>query len=214
LQRRAIVEDVERGFLDEIRPQPWQTDTCIGNWHYDRRLYENGGYKSAKQVIQRLADVVSKNGNLLLNIPVRGDGTIDAKEEHIVDDIAAWTARNGEAIFATRPWRRFGEGPTRPPSGMLNEGEAKPFTAEDIRFTGKGETLYAILLDWPTQGTAIRSLGLKETPKAVIERVELVGGPPLVVRRDAGALRLKLPPPTPGAYVPVLRISGRGLVSQ
>jgi len=107
LQRRAIVEDVERGFVDDIRPEPWQTDTCIGNWHYDRRLFDADGYKTSKNVIQRLADTVSKNGNLLLNIPVRSDGTIDEKEEKIVDEIAHWTRQNGEAIFGTRPWRTF-----------------------------------------------------------------------------------------------------------
>ncbi|HEX7800372.1 MAG TPA: alpha-L-fucosidase, partial [Asticcacaulis sp.] len=111
LQRRAIVEDVERGFSDTLRPIPWQTDTCIGNWHYDRPLYERNGYKSAKDVIQRLCDVVSKNGNLLLSIPVRGNGAIDEKEEKIVEDIAGWMAVNGEAIFATRPWDIYGEGP-------------------------------------------------------------------------------------------------------
>jgi alpha-L-fucosidase len=211
LQRRAIVEDVERGFLDEIRPEPWQTDTCIGNWHYDRRLYENGGYKSAKQVVQRLADVVSKNGNLLLNIPVRGDGTIDDKEERVVDEIAAWTQRNGEAIFGTRPWRIFGEGPTRPPTGMLNEQEAKPFTAEDIRFTRKSDTLYAMFLDWPERESAIASLGTNRLLNVTIERIDLLGGPELQFRRDAGALRLKLPPAS-GALVPALRIRGRGLV--
>jgi alpha-L-fucosidase len=212
IQRRAIIEDVERGFLDEIRPEPWQTDTCIGNWHYDRRLYESGGYKSAKQVVQRLADVVSKNGNLLLNVPVRGDGTIDEKEEAIVDEIAAWTARNGEAIFGTRPWRRFGEGPTKPPAGMLNEDQAKPFTTEDIRFTRTGEMLYAIFLDWPERESAISSLGANLLPDAVIERVELLGGPRLQFRRDAKALRIALPRLENGALVPALRISGRGLV--
>lgn len=211
MQRRAIVEDVERGFLDEIRPEPWQTDTCIGNWHYDRRLYESGGYKSAKQVIQRLADVVSKNGNLLLNIPVRGDGTIDDKEEAIVEQIAGWTQRNGEAIFGTRPWRVFGEGPTKPPTGMLNEQEAKPFTAGDIRFTRKDDALYAIFLDWSSAETAIRSLGTNAT-NAAIERVELLGGPELQFRRDAGALRVALPQPSASEFVPVLRIRGRGLV--
>jgi alpha-L-fucosidase len=212
IQRRAIVEDVERGWLDDIRPEPWQTDTCIGNWHYDRRLYENGGYKSAKQVIQRLADVVSKNGNLLLNIPVRGDGTIDDKEEAIVDAIAAWTGRNGEAIFGTRPWRRFGEGPTRPPAGMLNENEAKPFTAEDIRFTRRSDALYAIILDWPERESAVASLGRAALPDAVIDRVELLGGPALGFTRDADALRLKIPPADCGEFVPVLKIRGRGLV--
>jgi alpha-L-fucosidase len=212
IQCRAIVEDVERGWLNEIRPEPWQTDTCIGNWHYDRRLYENGGYKSAKQVIQRLADVVSKNGNLLLNIPVRGDGTIDDKEEAIVDEIAAWTARNGDAIFGTRPWQRYGEGPTRPPAGMLNEGGAKPFTAQDIRFTRKGDALYGIILDWPERESAVASLGGAALPEAVIERVELLGGPALGFTRDADALRLKIPPADRGEFVPVLKIRGSGFV--
>jgi alpha-L-fucosidase len=211
VQRRAIVEDVERGFLDEIRSEPWQTDTCIGNWHYDRRIYEQNAYKTPKQVIQRLADVVSKNGNLLLNIPVRGNGTIDEKEEAIVDEIAAWTGRNGEAIFGTRPWGVFGEGPTKPPEGMLNEQDAKPFTAQDIRFTRKGDALYAIFLDWPSGESAINSLGTNRLPSAAVERVDLLGGPELQFRRDTDALLLTLPPPSSGAFVPALRISGRGL---
>ncbi len=212
VQRRAIVEDVERGFLDEIRELPWQTDTCIGNWHYSRRIYDENGYKSSRQVIQRLADVVSKNGNLLLNIPVRGDGTIDEKEAAIVDEIASWTGRNGEAIFGTRPWRKFGEGPTRPPEGILNEDQAKPFTGADIRFTRKGEALYAIFMEWPDSESAIGSLGERSLPDAVIEGVELVGGPSLRFRRDSDALRASLPPPARGAFTPVIRILGRGLV--
>jgi len=211
LQRGAIVEDVERGFVDEIRDVPWQTDTCIGNWHYSRRIYEENSYKTPKQVVQRLADVVSKNGNLLLNIPVRGDGTIDEKETAIVDEIAAWTARNGEAIFDTRPWRIFGEGPTRPPEGALNEDQAKPFTAEDIRFTRKGNALYAIFMEWPERESAIGSLGARALPDAVIERVELLGGPQLPFRRDAEALRITLPPGE-RAITPAIRILGRGLV--
>jgi alpha-L-fucosidase len=208
-ERRAVVEDVERGFVDSIRSEPWQTDTCIGNWHYDRPLYRRGGYKSAKQVVQRLADVVSKNGNLLLNIPVRGDGTIDEKEEAIVDAIAVWNARNGEAIFGTRPWRKFGEGPTVPPTGAMAEGEAKPFTAQDVRFTQKDGALYAIFLDWPEGEATIASLGTDALPDARIERVELLGGPPLAFRRDRQALRLTLP--RADLFVPALRISGRGL---
>ncbi len=206
-ERRAIVEDVERGFVDDIRPEPWQTDTCIGNWHYDRRLHDNGGYKSAKQVIQRLADVVSKNGNLLLNIPVRGDGTIDEKEEAIVDAIAAWMQRNGDAIFGTRPWRIFGEGPTRPPTGFMAEDQAKPFTAEDVRFTRKGDSLYALFLDWPEGEAVIRSI----PTGAVVERVDLLGGAPIEFRQDPDALRLKLPR-SDGAIAPAVRLGGRGLV--
>ncbi len=191
IQRRAIVEDVERGVLDEIRPDPWQTDTCIGGWHYSRSIYRDNAYKTPKLVVQMLSDIVSKNGNLLLNIPVRGDGTIDEKEEAIVDRIASWTKRNGEAIFATRPWRKFGEGPTKPPPpGMFSEDKLKPFTAEDIRFTKKGDTLYAIFLDWPQGESAIQSLGSNALPGAAIERVDLLGGPRAAIpprrRRPAG----------------------------
>src|SRR5690606_26264952 len=93
-QRRALTWNVERGALDRIEERPWQTCTCLGQWHYSRPLYERGGYKSAKLLMQMLADVVSKNGSLLLSIPVRGDGTIDDKEEAIIDDIGAWTTRN------------------------------------------------------------------------------------------------------------------------
>jgi alpha-L-fucosidase len=210
VQRRAIVEDVERGFLDEIRPEPWQTDTCIGNWHYDRRIYEQNSYKTPKQVIQRLVDVVSKNGNLLLNFPVRGNGTIDEKEEAVVDGIAAWMAVNGEAIYATRPWRVFGEGPTKPPVGMLNEGEAKPFTAEDIRFTRNGETLHAFFLEWPIGAARIRSLSVRSLRDAVIEQVTFQDGRPLRFTRDQDSLSIELPVAT--GLIPRVTIRGRGLV--
>jgi alpha-L-fucosidase len=211
-QRYGIVEDVERGFVEGIRTQPWQTCTCIGNWHYDRGLYERRGYKSAKHVIQRLADIVSKNGNLLLSIPVRGDGSIDEEEEKIVAGITAWTQRNGEAIYGTRPWRRFGEGPTETKPGHMNEGATGPFTSADIRFTTGGGALNAVLLDWPEGETAIESLGTRALPSAEIERVEMLGGKPLRFKRDDAALRFKLPRPNNGDFVPAIRIHGRGLV--
>lgn len=210
-QRHAVVEDVERGFLDSIRPVPWQTDTCIGNWHYDRGLYERRGYKPARAVVQRLADIVSKNGNLLLSIPVRGDGSIDELEEAILADLAGWFAVNGEAIYGTRPWRRFGEGPTRLPEGAMNEAQAMPFTSRDVRFTAKKGDLYAILLDWPEGGTVIASLGTAALPDARVERVELLGGRPLEWIRDREGLHVTLPRPAPGAFVPAVRVSGRGL---
>jgi alpha-L-fucosidase len=211
LQTRAIVQDVERGFVAGIMQQPWQTDTCIGQWHYDRPLYERNGYMGAKQVIQRLADVVSKNGNLMLNIPVRGDGTIDEKEEAILDQIAAWNARNGKAIFGTRPWRTFGEGPTKPPTGHMAEGEAKPFTGEDVRFTTKDGVLYAIFLDWPQGEAAISSLASNRVGGR-IEHVALVGGPDLKFVQAPDRLRIKLPQPTIEQFVPVVQIQGIGLV--
>lgn len=211
-QRHAIVEDVERGFLDGIQPVPWQTCTCIGNWHYDRALYEGHGYKSAKNVVQRLCDVVSKNGNLLLSIPQRGDGSIDSDEEKILDDLARWFQLNGDGIYGTRPWRVFGEGPTKPPVGMQNEGEAKPFTAEDVRFTAGRGVLNAFFLDWPAAEAAIASLGQRALPGAVIERIEMADGRPVTFRRDEEKLRVTLPPASDDAFVPRLRIYGRGLV--
>ncbi|TFI56955.1 alpha-L-fucosidase [Sphingomonas parva] len=211
-QRHAIVEDVERGYLADIRPQPWQTDTCLGSWHYDRPLYERKGYKSAKSVIQRLCDVVSKNGNLMLSVPVRGDGSLDELEIGILDELAAWFSLNGDAIYGTRPWRRFGEGPTPPPLGWMAEREAKPFVGEDIRFTAGRGVLNAFFLEWPERESAITSLGTRALPDAAIERVETMGGRPVPFFRDGEALHLMLPPGAGGAFVPGVRVYGRGLV--
>ena len=162
-QQKCIVRDIERGAANQIEPFPWETDTCIGNWHYDRSLYDRNGYKSAKTVIQMLCDVVSKNGNLLLNIPIRGDGTIDDKEEAVLQGIANWMDVNKECIFGTRPWKVFGEGPASAGSALsaqgFNEGKGRPFTAEDVRFTAKGDTLYAIALGAPQKDLTIKSLG-------------------------------------------------------
>ena len=97
----AVVEDVERGFRAEVVPHPWQTDTCIGDWHYNRERFLKKSYMPADAVVHRLCDVVAKNGCLLLSVPVRGDGTIDEEERKIVEGVAGWTARYGEAIFAS-----------------------------------------------------------------------------------------------------------------
>ncbi len=110
-----------------------------------------------------LCDIVSKNGDLLLNIPVRGDGSIDDKEQAVLEGIGAWMDVNKECIFGTRPWKVFGEGPASEGAALsaqgFNEGKGKPFTAEDVRFTTKGETLYVIVLGRPQQDLQIKSLG-------------------------------------------------------
>ncbi|HVZ64744.1 MAG TPA: alpha-L-fucosidase [Lacunisphaera sp.] len=163
-QRKCMAWDIERGSANEIQPQPWQTDTCIGSWHYDQRILDRHGYKSARTVIHTLIDVVSKNGNLLLSVPLKGDGTPDADELAIVEGIADWMQVNQEAIHGTRPWKVFGEGPqmasARPMTGPgFNENKGKAFTAEDVRFTTKGSTLYAIVMGAPTGPVTIKSLG-------------------------------------------------------
>ncbi len=180
-QRKALVWDIERGVPNTILPFPWQTDTCIGGWHYSRGEYERNRYKSAKTVIHMLADIVSKNGNLLLNIPVRGNGSIDEKEVKVVEGIATWMEVNKESILATRPWKTFGEGPAGAGNALsaqgFNEGKGKPFTAEDIRYTTSkdGKTLYAIVCGLPSGPVALKSLGktaaLLDRPIAKVEQL-------------------------------------------
>ena len=206
----AMVLDIERGKADQILPHAWQTDTCIGDWHYKRATFENHKYKTATQVIQMLADIVSKNGNLLLNIPLRGDGSIDEDEHKFLGDIAAWMGPNGEAIFGTRPFTVFGEGATET-SGTrnFNENRARPYTAEDIRFTSKGSTLYAIAMDWPVDGKLrIKSLpaGSSHYPREV-GRVEMLGvSGPLPFTRDAQGLVVDCPSRKPNDNSYVLKI--------
>lgn len=210
-QRTALVDDVERGFADGLRAEPWQTCTCIGDWHYNRSRYEHRSYVPAEQVIQRLCDIVSKNGNLLLSIPMRGDGTIDGEEEKILAGIAGWMKVNGDAIHGSRPWRIYGEGPTRPNAGMMNEGKVA-FADGDVRFTTRGGALYAAFLKWPAGPVTIAALGGRAMPDAVIERVSLVGGGKLKTSRSDAGLTITLPAAPRDGFVPVVRIDGRGIV--
>ena len=165
-QRQCMAWDIERGSANEIQPQPWQTDTCLGNWHYDQSVFEHHRYKTTKTVVQTLIDVVSKNGNLLLNVPLKGDGTPDSDEIGIVEGIAAWMTVNQEALYDTRPWKVFGEGPKMASAAPIsaqgfNEGRGKPFTAQDVRFTRKGGIVYAFVMGAPTNAVSITSLGTK-----------------------------------------------------
>jgi alpha-L-fucosidase len=213
-RRAGLVEDVERGFREGIEPLPWQTDTCIGDWHYNRGVFTNHAYKPAATVIHRLCDIVSKNGNLLLSIPVRGDGSIDADERKILADLADWMGRNGEAIHGTRPWRSFGEGPTRVAGGMFSEGQSQAFTAQDIRFTTKGGALYAIAMGWPSGGVLrITSLAQDSAlAPGVIERVEALGSTdPLPFTRTRKGLEVRLPEGLAGATAIALKLRGPGL---
>ncbi len=207
------VEDVERGALKDIKAEPWQTDTCIGNWFYRTGMK----YKSPQMVVCMLADIVSKNGNMLLNIPLKHDGTIDADEEKFLAEFGQWLTVNGEAIYATRPWKIFGEGPARVAKSHFNERSFAKMTARDIRFTTKGDTLYAIVLAWPADGKAvIRSLAgasrQTEVVTNIIKSVELVGGDgQLTFTQDTDSLTVTLPAkPGQGAFA--LRITGRGFL--
>lgn len=201
-QRKALVYDIERGKAQGILPQPWQTDTCIGSWHYDRGIYERKSYKSASSVVRLLADVVSKNGNLMLSVPLRGDGQPDELELEIVREIGDWLRVNGEAIYATRPWVLFGEGPSTEVSekgqfdGQKDVSEI-PFSSSDIRFTQSkdGKRLYAIVLEIPSNGiVTIKALAAGSPHfSGTIGGVKLLGGPALKYTRDIEGLHLILP---------------------
>jgi len=210
--RGALVEDVERGLRTEIYPEPWQTDTCIGEWHYRRSLFEDHKYKTVEWVVRALCDIVSKNGNLLLSIPLRGDGTIDSDEEKFLDGLTAWMQVNGEAIYATRPWTTFGEGPEQKPGGMFSEAEQQ-FTGQHIRFTRKNGVLYALVLGWPEGGVAhIAALGASGRYAAqTIERVDLLSAGDLKFVRDADGMHVTLPATRSREIAHAIRIRGRGL---
>ncbi|WP_343517679.1 alpha-L-fucosidase [Sphingomonas sp.] len=208
-RRAALVEDVERGFRSGIQPHPWQTDTCLGDWHYNRQRFIDKSYMGAAAVVHRLCDVVAKNGNLLLSVPLRGDGSIDSEERRIVKEVGGWTSRFGEAIYGTRPWGVFGEGPTEVESGQFGEGKVKPFTAADIRFTTKRGALYAMTLGRPQSGTVlIRSLAGRP-----VDRVEVVGAAaPLRFQSRPGGIEISLPDSASHAFGVALKIMGPGLV--
>ena len=180
-QKKTLLWDVERGAPDAMQELPWQTCTCIGSWHYDKHVYYNDGYKSAAQVITMLVDIVSKNGNLLLSVPLRGDGTPDPTELRIVGEIGHWMRINGESIYETRPWVIFGEGPTAGSTNPIrsqgfNEGNLR-YSAVDIRFNKKGEkTLYVTTLGVPEEDVVVKALGSKtDQNKRKIKSITLLG---------------------------------------
>ncbi len=188
---KAAVYDVERGQLSDIRPRFWQTDTAVArnSWGHVQGM----DYKSAGSLIHDLIDIVSKNGALLLNIGPRADGTIPAEDQAILQEIGAWLKTNGEAIYGTRPWKVYGEGPTPVASGSFTD-EEKAFGPADIRFTQKDSAVYAVVLTGDLNEVRVRSLGSDSgLERRRIARVELLGGGPCSYRQESEALVISLP---------------------
>ncbi len=221
------VLDFERGIAEGIWPNPFQTDTCIADWHYNR----DAKYRTPKQCIDLLVNIVARNGTLLLNFPLKSDGTLDDAEMKIVAEITAWMAINAEGIHGTRPWLVCGEGPslgnsirdtsvfkllpaipdnspgaTRS-SGARDSGTA--YTAKDVRFTSKGKTLYAFLMGWPDKEALLTSLATAAKPDpGKIENVELLGfAGKLQWTQEAAGLRVQMPAAKPCEHAIALKIT-------
>jgi alpha-L-fucosidase len=221
-QKGICVFDVERGVVESIWPTAWQTDTCIGDWHYNRDRI--GKYKSVKTVVDLLVDIVSRNGNLMLNFPLPASGMLDQDELNILEGITKWMAINSEGIYGTRPWKIFGAGPLTDvaknekevnSASQFNENKRKTFSHEDIRFTTKGKTLYAYFMGWPENGISninIKSLAaVGAVVSGKIELVELLGHGKLNFTRESNGLQIQIPTQKPCEHAFCLKITGDDL---
>jgi alpha-L-fucosidase len=203
----SAVLDLERGVLPDIHSEYWQTDTSISNksWGY----IKDDVFKTPELIVHELVDIVSKNGNLLLNIGPRSDGTIPEEVQRILLQVGDWLTLNGEAIYGSRPWKVFGEGPTRVAEGPMRDTKTAPYTAEDFRFTAKGNTIYAIEMAWAsTPETVIHAFGTAALgPDKKIESVALLGSDAKVqFHQGADGLHIRLPGKSPCKYAYVFRV--------
>jgi alpha-L-fucosidase len=198
--------DIERGQLTDIRKLYWQTDTSVsnGSWGY----IEHDSFKSPQAIVQQLVDIVSKNGNLLLNIGPKSDGTIPDEVKQVLLAVGGWLKVNGEAIYGTRPWTVFGEGPTQVEAGKFHDTDVKPYTAQDFRFTTKGDVLYATELAWPADGKAVIHALSSRAGTEKVQGVTLLGSDaPVAFEQTADGLVLHVTGAPPTAYASCFRIS-------
>ena len=207
MEKHSAVLDVERGQLNDIRPLYWQTDTSISNksWGY----IEHDSFKSPQTIVHQLIDIVSKNGNLLVNIGPRSDGTIPDQVQSVLREIGSWLKINGEGIYGTRSWKVYGEGPTKVVEGAFHDTDAQPFTSSDFRFTTKNNALYAFELGWPSGSEAvIHSLTAAQLDGRKIAAVSLVGSPtPVTFNSQPDGLHIHVPAQPVGKYAYVFKIT-------
>jgi alpha-L-fucosidase len=206
MQQDSGVLDIERGQLDQKLDRVWQTDTSVSNksWGY----IEHDTFKTPKFIVHQLVDIVSKNGNLLMNIGPRSDGTIPDEVQHVLLDVGSWLKVNGDAIYGTRPWTTYGEGPTKVAAGSFQDTKTQQYTAEDFRFTTKGNDLYAIELAWASGNEAvIHSVGGDALKGKQIQSIALLGSNAvLTYKLQSDGLHIQLPPKPSEAYAYAFRI--------
>lgn len=203
----TAVYDIERGKLEDIRAEYWQTDTSLSykSWCY----LEEDEFKTVTTLVHDLVDIVSKNGNLLLNVGPRADGTIPDQAARLLKGIGKWLEMNGEAIYDTRHWQTYGEGASGVSEvGHLTERKNQPLTATDIRFTTKGNTLYAICPGWPGEEVTLKSCR-SESPVhadriAEISMLGVQGDLPWL--QDERGLTIKTPFEKPGEHAYTFKI--------
>ena len=198
--------DLEQGRFNDLRVHDWITDTTVDAgeaWGY----MEGASYKSGAELVQYLADNVSKNGYLLLNVGPRADGTIPEEAQRSLRELGAWLRVNGEAVYGTHPWYAFGEGPTEmKTAGMFSERETMRYTPEDIRYTAREGCIYAIVLARPHGDIVLHEVTPNLLPGEVLS-VSLLGwDAPLPFREEGNLLRVAFPDGAPDQAAYTLKI--------
>ncbi len=184
---------VERGQLSDVCPLFWQSDTSVATNSWGYTTEQN--HRSSTAILHDLINIVSKNGTLLLNIGPRADGTISEGDIAILRSIGRWLKINGEAIYDTRTWKTYGEGPTSVIEGAFTDAKRAAFSARDVRFTTKGDVLYAILLGVPEAGeVVIESLGKQRgLYEGDVQMIEMIGGAAVEWSQGDEGLKVSLP---------------------
>lgn len=209
---KSQVKDLEQGKYGYIRYPQWMSDSTMNSgWFSMGNPNEDHERISGRYWLYQLIDMVSKNGTLLLNLGPEADGSWNERWKQELFKMGDWLSLNGDAIYSTKPWHRYGEGPTH--HGTAEHYDLGPdLTSDDVRFTQKDGALYAIVGGWRTEPITIRSLGKKDMPKLTVKVVSMIGvDKPLKWKQTEDGLTVTFPKKKPCEYAYALKIEGQGL---